>query len=290
VRARAGWDAWSERAGEPLIGTQGALRLGGDVAADAARLQAAGIGAEVLERAGERMPALAADAGPLLWDPRGGALRAQRAVAWLCRELGSRVRRVAVHAAAPGVVETADGPLGCGHVVICAGAGTERLWPHVAMRRTVHMRITFECSGAASVWADRSGRFGALTYGVADGAGRFALGLADLDAQPVPADPRAEAVPERVDLGPVRARLLAYAADAFPGLGAPLDEIVRLLTVLPGDDEDAFLLERRDGMTVLCGHNLFKLAPLLGEAIADAVSAGARRPWPRVGATPPPAT
>ncbi len=60
--------------------------------------------------------------------------------------------------------------------------------------------------------------------------------------------------------------------------------------MLPGDDEDAYLLERRDGMTVLCGHNLFKLAPLLGEAIADTVSAGARRPWPRAGATPPPAT
>jgi hypothetical protein len=46
---------------------------------------------------------------------------------------------------------------------------------------------------------------------------------------------------------------------------------VRLLTVLPGDDEDAFVLDRRPGLTVVAGHNLFKLAPLLGEEVADAV-------------------
>src|SRR5215216_7192472 len=51
VRARAAWDAWSERAGEPLLGKEGALRLGGDVHRDAARLRAAGVAAEVLERA-----------------------------------------------------------------------------------------------------------------------------------------------------------------------------------------------------------------------------------------------
>ena len=60
----------------------------------------------------------------------------------------------------------------------------------------------------------------------------------------------------------------AYARAAFPGLGPPLDEVVRLLTVLPGDDEDAYVVERRDGLTVVAGHNLFKLAPLLGEKVA----------------------
>src|SRR5687768_10290371 len=73
VRARAGWDAWSARAGEPLVGEEGALRLGGDVEGDAAQLRAAGVEAAVLDAAGARHPALATDAGPLLWDPRGGA-------------------------------------------------------------------------------------------------------------------------------------------------------------------------------------------------------------------------
>jgi sarcosine oxidase len=277
VRARAGWDAWSERAGEALVGEEGALRLGGDVEADAARLRAAGVGAAVLETAGDRQPALAPLAGPLLWDPRAGAIRARRAIAWLRRELGDRIRSTAVASVAPGRAETAAGPVRCGHVVVAAGAGTERLWPHVTMRRTVHVRVTFamatvaaELSWGAATWADRSGRFGAVTYGVADGPGRFALGLAELDAQPAPPEP-VESVPDGIDLDPVRDRVHAYARAAFPGLGAPVDEVVRLLTVLPGDDEDAFVVHQEPGLTVVAGHNLFKLAPILGEDVARAI-------------------
>jgi sarcosine oxidase len=279
VRARAGWDAWSARAGESLVGEEGALRLGGEVEADVARLRAAGVAAEVLPRAGERHPALRDDAGPLLWDPRGGAIRARRTIDWLRAELGDRVRRTEVIGLQPGRLATTDGVLSCGQVVLCAGAGTERLWPEVAMRRVVHLRVTFAApagsstarSWGAATWADRSGRFGALTYGVADGPGRFALGLAELDAQPAPDDPVADVVGPAVELDDVRARVHAYARAAFPGLGPPLDEIVRLLTVLPGDDEDAYVVERRPGLTVVAGHNLFKLAPLLGEKVAHAI-------------------
>jgi sarcosine oxidase len=308
VRARAGWDAWSARAGEPLAGGEGALRLGGDVDADAARLRAAGVAAEVVERAGAHHPALHPDAGPLLWDPRGGAIRAARTIEWLTAELGDRLRRVEVAGVRPGRLATDDGPLRCGEVVLCAGAGTERLVPSVAMRRVVHLRVTFALPGppspatpgvaappgaspaaplgaaspreaapgpaswGAATWADRSGRFGARTYGVADGPGRFALGLAELDAQPAPSDPAADVVGDPPgDLGAVRERLHAYARRAFPGLGPALDEVARLLTVLPGDDEDAYRLERDRGVTVVAGHNLFKLAPLLGEKVADAI-------------------
>jgi sarcosine oxidase len=265
ARARAGWDAWSERAGVPLVGDEGALRLGGDVDGDVERLRAAGVAAEVVDAAGARQPALRADAGPLLWDPRGGAIRARTAIEWLCRELGDRVR------AGTTVARAAD--VAAGHVLICAGAGTERLWPRAPLRRVVHLRVTFEqpAGGPGATWADRSDRFGARTYGVADAPGRFAIGLAELDLQPVPADPAADAVPEGTGLGAVRERLHAYARSAFPGLGAPVEEVVRLLTVLPGDDEDEYLIERGDAVTALVGHNLFKLAPVLGEQLADAV-------------------
>jgi sarcosine oxidase len=215
----------------------------------------------------ERHPAVAANAGPLLWDPRGGAIRARRTIEWLAS--GLRIRRAEVSAAGPGRVETAEGPLECGHVVVCAGAGTERLWKGVAMRRVVHLRVTFESAGEpAPTWADRSGRFGAVTYGVADGRGRFAIGLAELDAQPVPDDPRAEAVTDGLDLTAVRGRIHGYARAAFPGLGDPVDEVVRLLTVLPGADEDAFVVNSEPGLTVVAGHNLFKLAPALAEEVA----------------------
>jgi sarcosine oxidase len=290
VRSRALWDEWSARAGEPLVGEEGALRLGGDVAVDAARLLAAGVTADVVERAGSRLPALRDDAGPLLWDPRGGAIRARRTIEWLVAELGARVRRADVLRVEPGRLATSAGPLACGEVLLCAGAGGERLWPHVTMRRAVHLRVTFAAPAAeparsgpgatggpparswhAATWADRSGRFGELTYGVADGPGRFALGLAELDAQPVPSDPLADVVGPGAELDAVRARIHAYARAAFRGLGPPLDEVVRLLTILPGDDEDALVIERRPGITVVAGHNLFKLAPLLGERAADAI-------------------
>ena len=273
IRARALWDDWSARAGEPLVGEEGALRLGGDAAADAARLRAAGVAAEVLERAGDRHPALRDDAGPLLWDPRGGAIRARRAIEWLGAELGGRLVHTEVLGVHEGRLATTDGPLVCGHVVLCAGAGTERLWPDVTMRRVVHLRVTFAAapSWRAATWADRSGRFGPVAYGVADGPGRFALGLADLDEQPAPDDPAADVVGAPPELDGVRARLLAYARHAFPGLGPPLDDVVRLLTVLPGNDEDAYVLDHRPGTTVVAGHNLFKLAPLLGEKVASAI-------------------
>jgi sarcosine oxidase len=258
MRARAAWDEWSARAGEPLVGGEGALRLGGDVEADAAELRAVGVPASVLERHD------AVGAGPFLWDPRGGAIRARRAIEWLAS--GLRIRRTEALAVAPGRV---DG-LRCAHVVLCAGAGTERLWPGVAMRRTVHLRVTFESPGEPlPTWADRSGRFGELTYGVADGPGRFALGLAELDGQP--AAEGAEVVPEGVELGAIRDRIHAYARAAFPRIGAPVDEVVRLLTVLPGPDEDAFVLHSEPGLTVVAGHNLFKLAPLLGEEVAATI-------------------
>ncbi|MEZ0291821.1 MAG: amino acid oxidase, partial [Solirubrobacteraceae bacterium] len=115
------------------------------------------------------------------------------------------------------------------------------------------------------------GDFGARTYGVADGPGRFALGLAELDAQPAPADPFAAEVGAPPDLAAVRARLHDYARAAFPGLGEPVGEVVRLLTVLPGDDEDAYVLHREPGLAVLAGHNLFKLAPLLGDRLARTI-------------------
>jgi sarcosine oxidase len=253
VRARAGWDEWSARAGEPLLGEEGALRLGGDVHGDVERLRTAGVEAAVVSGR--------------LWDPRGGAIRAARAIEWLATSLGDRVRRSEVESVSPGRVDGID----CDHVVLCAGAGTERLWPGVTMRRVVHLRVTFEAPGPPlPVWADRSGRYGEVTYGVADGPGRFALGLADVDSQP--GAPGAEEVPSGVELAHVRERIHAYARAAFPQLGRPVEEVVRLLTILPGPDEDAYVLHSEPGLTVVAGHNLFKLAPELGEEIATNVT------------------
>jgi sarcosine oxidase len=299
IEARAQWGSWSERAGEVLVGDEGALRLGGDPHADAARLRDAGLPAEVMESAGDRHSALARDAGPLLWDPRGGAIRAERAIAWLCSELGGRVRRAEVRSVRPeprgGVRLTlaGDGDVRAHTAVVCAGAGLGALLGRAALfRRVVHLRVTFSISGrddwAGATWADRSGRFGALTYGVADGPGRFALGLAELDAQPDPGDADEREAVAPAELAAVRDRILAYAAAAFPGLGPPFEELVRLLTILPGPDEDRYVLRFDGDVGVLMGHNLFKLAPLLGERIAAAVAGQPGSVSPPMGASTSP--
>ena len=161
--------------------------------------------------------------------------------------------------------------------MLCAGAGTERLWPRARACAASSTSATTFAGAAATAgvgratWADRSERFGARTYGVADGPGRFALGLAELDAQPAPADAgrrrrRAAAGPRaRCARGCTRTR-----ARRSPGSGRRSTRSSRLLTVLPGDDEDATVIERAAQLIVVAGHNLFKLAPLLGEEVADA--------------------
>ena len=282
VRARALWDAWSvARRASALVGPEGALRLGGDVAGDAARLRAAGVAATVVEHAGALHPALAADAGPLLWDPRGGAIRAAAAIAWLRararrppaarRGHGGRRRAGVETRRRPARLRHGRGLRRRGHRAARARRRDAPRRPparHVRAPRAAAARRGRASWGAAT-WADRSGAFGARTYGVADGPGRFALGLAELDAQPAPEDPAADAVPAGIDLDRrARAAARLRAPPRSPASAPPVDEVVRLLTVLPGDDEDAYVLDRRPGLIVVAGHNLFKLAPLLGEKIA----------------------
>ena len=161
--------------------------------------------------------------------------------------------------------------------MVCAGAGTERLWPHVELRRTVHLRVTFAApdgargrgaarSWGAATWADRSGGFGARTYGVADGPGRFALGLAELDAQPVPADPRADG--GRRAAGPRRRSARGCTATRARRSRASARRSTRSSACSPSSPATTrtpTCSHREPGLAVLAGHNLFKLAPLLGE-------------------------
>jgi hypothetical protein len=98
VEARTAWDAWSQRAGEPLLLTDGWLRLGGDRAADLAFLRDAGIPATELEPedAVARMPVMTRPDGPLLFDPLAGSARTDATIAALVRWIGSALRRVRV--------------------------------------------------------------------------------------------------------------------------------------------------------------------------------------------------
>ena len=230
-----------------------------------------------------RMPWLAPEAGPLLLDPDGGALRAHDAIGALTGFAGDHLVRARVTALEPAgggvTVHTSAGEVRCRRCLVCAGAGTERLVAPLGIAierdRRAHLRLTFATSGAAAdgpapVWSDRSGRFGEGSYGVPEGPGRYALGLTVPD-YPRVEDPFAETVAGTLDLRTQRARLVAYARAAMPGLDPePVDAVLRLTATLRGQPSDAFGLWARDGVLAFAGHNLFKHAPSLGELLADA--------------------
>jgi sarcosine oxidase len=284
VRSRAAWRALETRAGVELLERGGMLRLGGEHEPDIATLRAAGIDARVIDaaEAAERFPVLAPEAGPLLFDPDAGAVRAADAIRALTGLLGDRVVRAQVHgldrAAGGGVrVRTAAGELRCRRCLVCAGAGTERLVAPLGIaierERRAALRLTFPVAsppdGPMPVWGDRSGRFGERAYGTPEGADRYAVGLV-ATTEPLAAA-GAEAMPAgAVEVGDVRRRLVAYVRAAFPGLHPePVDAVLRMITPFPGD-EDRFGLWIRDGVLAFAGHNLFKHAPALGELLAGA--------------------
>ena len=284
VRSRAGWRWLEERARVELLERGGMVRLGGDVEPEIAALRSVGVDARVLDpgEARERLPWLAPEAGPLLFDPDAGAVRAAAAIGALTALCGDAVQRARVEAVEPagdGVrLRTSAGEVRCARCLVCAGTGTERLVAPVGIaierERRAAFRLTFRvtrpAAGAVPVWGDRGRRFGEGAYGTPEGPDRYAVGLTA--ATPVLDTPDAEALPGgAVDVGAVRRRLVAYVRAAFPGLDPePVDGMLRLMAPLRGPDEDAFGLWARDGVLAFAGHNLFKHAPALGDLLAAA--------------------
>ena len=254
------WDEWSARAGEPLVGDEGALRLGGDVEADAAELRAVGVAA-----VGAGAPR-GDGAGPLLWDPRGGAIRARRAIEWLAAELGDRIRRTEALSVAPGRVDgvaravtscsaRARAPSGCGRAWRCGGSCT---CASRSRRRGEPL----------PTWADRSGRFGEVDLrrrGRAAAASRS--GWRTLDAQPA-AERGGGRSRTASTSSAIRERIHAYARAAFPRPGRARRRGRAAAHGAARARRGRVRPPQRAGLTVVAGHNLFKLAPILGEEVA----------------------
>jgi sarcosine oxidase len=288
VESRAAWRALEVRTGAELLERGGMLRLGADIEPEIAALRAVGVEARVVgaDEAAARFPALAPEAGPLLFDPDAGAVRAAAAVRALAARVGDGLVRARVTAIEPDVgavrVVTTAGTIACARCVVCAGAGTERLVAPLGIaldrERRVAFRLTFRMpappAGPAPVWSDRSERFGARAYGAPEGPDRYAVGLIATTAPLTSAD--AEALPgSAAEVGASRRRLIAYVRAAMPGLDPdPVDAVLRVITPLRGPDEDRFGLWRRDGVLAFAGHNLFKHAPRLGEMLAEAALDG----------------
>jgi sarcosine oxidase len=269
TRARRGWDAWSERAGTPLVGAEGVLFASPDAEEYGALLAGEGVEHRIVDEEEQRrlLPVLEPPGGPALFDAGGGAIRVRQTVNALVTWLGDRlVREAVVSVDSEGAVETDTSSWAFGRVLVCAGAGTPGLAALLGIELPLeireHTRATFRVRvphERLACWMDRTNVYGATVYsGPVPALGGFAVGLATEDS----------------DREGSLARVCGYVERALPGLDPePIDTITRPLTILPWHP-DAFAVWEAGSAVVFAGHNLFKFAPVLGGLLADACWGG----------------
>ncbi|MFD0207294.1 MULTISPECIES: NAD(P)/FAD-dependent oxidoreductase [Saccharothrix] len=284
VAGRAGFRGWEERLGRRLIGDEGTVYAGMDEA-DAAGLRANDVPHHFAEpeRHRELFGPLAPVSGRLLVDPGSGAIRAGRTIDALTGWVGDRIIPADIHSVTVpsdgGTVEiqTTEAIYRARHVVICAGTAVPRLAAGVgfevplrqALHARPHFRVREEYRGEPlPCWVDRSGEFGEWVYGSPIGStGSYVFGLIGPDVD-VPFDARG-ALPPGSTMDVHVERLRSYVRKAMPGLDPePVGIRVCVMTKLPVGS-DGLRVWHRPGVSAVAGHNLFKLAPALGELLAD---------------------
>ena len=268
IRARADWERLEGELGVRLLGRQGVLICGPNVAERAAAFEAAGVRARLVDRDARvrALPVIAPPGDEALIDELGGSIDVRAAVDGLATALGDRLITASVFGQRerPGGVElrTSEGIWAAERVIVCAGAEVapfaHELGLEIPLEIAVHARASFHVREPGATLAclqDRSNAHGETVYAapMPDGL-EYAIGLGSEHEPPVD-----EAL----------ARLTAYAERGMPGLD-PEPASVRLCrtSILPWG-ADAFAVWRTGDMRVLAGTNLFKFAPLLGELLAE---------------------
>ena len=268
VRARAEWERLEGELGTRLLGREGVLVCGPNVAERAAAFEAAGVPARLVgrEEQSRALPVFEAPEDEALLDELGGSIDVRAAIDGLAGSLGERLvpaRVFGVRERDSGVeLHTSEGVWSAERAILCPGAQlhelTAGLGLEIPLTIELHTRAAFrvrEPGARLACLLDRSNVHGEIVYAAPMPDGRhYAIGLGGEEEPPVD-----EAL----------ARLSAYARRAMPGLD-PEPASVRLCqtSVLPWG-ADAFAVWRTGGIDVLAGANLFKFGPLLGELLAD---------------------
>lgn len=281
------WRAWEERFGTQLVSSDGAVAVGPAVRRRADVLTEAGVAAARLVDGGDVprfLPVSAGYDGPALVDPTAGAIRTRAAIGSLVGLLRERLVTDEVYAVAPrpgGTVEVVAGgsTTRFDHVVICAGRDTARLARNLGCTPPVtleaHIRFAFGVREAGmqrmACLQDASGQYGEVSaYGTAQpGSAAYAVGVS-----------RAIAVTDHGSITDADAFTRArhetceYIRRALPGLDPqPIGSRACWITRLPWGD-DGVAVWQEGNVHIVAGHNLFKLAPWIGTAVADAVIDG----------------
>jgi sarcosine oxidase len=267
VRARAEWERLEGELDTRLLGREGVLICGPNVAERAAAFEAAGVPARLVGRDEQAsvLPVFGPPEDEALLDELGGSIDVRAVIDGLAAALGDLLvsARVFEVREREGVdLHTSDGLWSAQRAILCPGAQlhelTAGLGLDIPLKIELHTRASFpvrEPGAPLACLQDRSGVHGETVYAAPMPDGReYAIGLGGELEPPVD-----EAL----------ARLNRYVERGMHGLG-PVPANVRLCqtSVLPWG-ADAFAVWRTGSIDVLAGANLFKFGPLLGELLAD---------------------
>lgn len=285
--SRSLWRQWESDFGAELVSAAGAVAIG-DGVEDKLRILSGlphvATSRLTPQQLATTLPILAGFTGQAMLDVDGGAIRTLAAFRSLTRHLEDAL--VADHVLT--VRQTADGTVevrtGTGvdefeHVILSAGRGTVALARGVGLEIPVehaaHARVSFRVRDDGGMplptFQDGSGVFGETgVYAAPSADNRFySVGLSettDVRQDGSLADPTA--------LESLAARAAAYVQRALPGLDPePIGYVHCWVTRLPWGDDGVGIWST--GMiSAVAGHNLFKQAPALGEALAETALTG----------------
>jgi sarcosine oxidase len=267
VQARAEWERLEGELGVRLLGREGVLVCGPNVAERAAAFETAGVPARLVgrEEQSAALPVLRPPEDEALLDELGGSIDVRAAIDGLAGSLGDRLvaaRVFGVRERGPSVeLHTSEGVWAADRAILCPGAQlhelTAGLGLEIPLTIELHTRAAFrvrEPGARLACLQDRSNAHGEIVYAAPMPDGRhYAIGLGGEEEPPV---------------DDALARLRTYVERGMPGLD-PEPASVRLCqtSILPSGP-DAFDVWRRGAVDVLAGANLFKFGPLLGEQLA----------------------
>lgn len=299
VESRELWRGMEARFGEELVSPDGGVSIGESALERLLTLEELDVAAHKLDEneLHKRMPLLAEFDGDAVLDEGAGSIRTRAAISLLSDRVGDALvpgEVLAVRPSGNGKVEVRTGADSSEYsrVIVCAGRGTAALargaGRSLPIALACHMRCTFGVSGdppeRISTFQDGAGVWGETGIYAAPqpGNARFAVGLAE--TMEVNED---GAVVDPARFAEHEARVRAYVAKALPGLVPdPVELLHCWVTELPWS-ADAFAIWEHEGIVLTGGHNLWKMAPVLGEALAEAaLGEGVReemRPEARLG-------
>lgn len=287
AEARREWDAWESELGVGLIAGNGSLFAAApEVVASrekALRDSSIPVGLVGPQEQRQRLPVLEPATELALFDQRGGTIDARETMARLLVRLGDHLDAESVLACSArdgrAVLLTTGGPRAFDRVVLAAGVATPslaaRVGIEIATRERLHVRLDYPVSGRADApgacWQDRSGTFGERVYAVPTTDGRtYSIGLVD-ESDGLEQD-RSRLLDDDAHLERIVKRTNAYVERALPGLDpGPRGYRLCTSTSLAGADGDDFRFWSSGPFLAVAGGNLYKMAPLIGRHVAEAI-------------------